>query len=225
MAMDVAEGMTYLHSKRIIHRDLKSFNLLVDEQWTVKVADFGYAKPLESDKSAAYDTFHAHGSIPSCIPACPFADSCVRRIRLPCVLPKRTPCPFFLGSCCSHSEVGTTGWIAPEVLDQEPDSGGYKKSVDVFSYGMCLWEMLVRGQPNPLSGIPVMKYYRSVQDGKMPPIPSWTPPEFSALIRDCWSFDPSKRPNFEEINKRLAEMKAKNNEQYQKLLVPWNGPS
>ncbi len=38
MALDITEGMAYLHSKRIIHRDLKSHNLLVDENWTVKVA-------------------------------------------------------------------------------------------------------------------------------------------------------------------------------------------
>ena len=53
MALDVAEGMAYLHGKLIMHRDLKSHNLLVDEAWTVKVADFGYAKHLQSDDSVA----------------------------------------------------------------------------------------------------------------------------------------------------------------------------
>ncbi|XP_049935972.1 probable serine/threonine-protein kinase SIS8 isoform X2 [Nymphaea colorata] len=46
MAMDIARGMNYLHhcNPPIIHRDLKSSNLLVDRNWTVKVGDFGLSR-------------------------------------------------------------------------------------------------------------------------------------------------------------------------------------
>ncbi|KAL8543759.1 hypothetical protein ACS0TY_004356 [Phlomoides rotata] len=46
MAVDVARGMNYLHCRNppVVHRDLKSSNLLVDKSWNVKVGDFGLSK-------------------------------------------------------------------------------------------------------------------------------------------------------------------------------------
>ena len=46
LAYDAARGMNFLHthSPIIIHRDLKSLNLLVDEDWNLKVSDFGLSR-------------------------------------------------------------------------------------------------------------------------------------------------------------------------------------
>ncbi|XP_008450756.2 serine/threonine-protein kinase EDR1 [Cucumis melo] len=46
MALDVARGMNCLHTSNptIVHRDLKSPNLLVDKNWNVKVSDFGLSR-------------------------------------------------------------------------------------------------------------------------------------------------------------------------------------
>ncbi|XP_026385166.1 serine/threonine-protein kinase STY46-like [Papaver somniferum] len=46
MALDIARGLNYLHcyNPPIVHRDLKSSNLLVDNNWKLKVGDFGLSR-------------------------------------------------------------------------------------------------------------------------------------------------------------------------------------
>lgn len=51
MALDAALGLEYLHARSLVHCDLKSPNLLVDKNWTVKVGDFGASKVLHPTKS------------------------------------------------------------------------------------------------------------------------------------------------------------------------------
>lgn len=46
MALDTATAMTYLHSKNVVHRDLKSHNLLVDENGRIKICDFGFSRKV-----------------------------------------------------------------------------------------------------------------------------------------------------------------------------------
>lgn len=45
---EVCRGMDYLHKRKIVHRDLKAANLLMDETGTVKIADFGVARVMDT---------------------------------------------------------------------------------------------------------------------------------------------------------------------------------
>ncbi|KAM9973039.1 hypothetical protein ACTFIR_012410 [Dictyostelium discoideum] len=44
IAFDIARGMQHLHTRNIIHRDLKSSNLLMDKHFNIKIADLGIAR-------------------------------------------------------------------------------------------------------------------------------------------------------------------------------------
>ncbi|QHN71166.1 serine/threonine protein kinase [Mollivirus kamchatka] len=44
IAWQAAKGMSFLHQRGVVHRDLKSLNLLLDSKWNVKISDFGLTK-------------------------------------------------------------------------------------------------------------------------------------------------------------------------------------
>jgi serine/threonine protein kinase len=46
----ILDGMTYLHiDKNISHRDIKLENILIFDNFTAKICDFGYAKILKGE--------------------------------------------------------------------------------------------------------------------------------------------------------------------------------
>ncbi len=53
VAIQIAEGLAAIHKVGIIHRDLKSPNVMIDGEGTAKVMDFGIAKPASAGTDGA----------------------------------------------------------------------------------------------------------------------------------------------------------------------------
>lgn len=52
--LGIARGLTYLHEEssiRIVHRDIKASNVLLDSDLTPKISDFGLAKLFDEKKT------------------------------------------------------------------------------------------------------------------------------------------------------------------------------
>ncbi|KAG1326629.1 Dual specificity protein kinase splA [Cocos nucifera] len=100
---------------------------------------------------------------------------------------------------------GTLPWMAPELLNGS--SSRVSEKVDVFSFGIVMWELLTGEEPYAdlhygviIGGI--------VSNTLRPPVPETCDPEWRKLMEQCWSAEPSERPTFTEIASRLRSMPA-----------------
>ena len=59
LALEIAQGINYLHSFKppILHRDLKSLNILLDKNYVAKIADFGWARLRNEHMTKQRGTF------------------------------------------------------------------------------------------------------------------------------------------------------------------------
>lgn len=154
VAMCIAFGMMHLHSIGVIHRDLKSLNILLDENNYPKICDFGISRFLPDDNNPA------------------------------------------------TAQIGTPHWMAPECFK----NGDYTNKVDVYSYGILLWELLTESPP--FKGLNAVQIMNAVCNEKMrPEIPAGTPEEFVNLLNSCWFPTPKMRPTFLQIYTLFAENK------------------
>ncbi|KAM0919189.1 hypothetical protein ACQ4PT_008385 [Festuca glaucescens] len=153
VGLDIANGMAYIHSQGVVHRDVKPENIIFDAEWCAKIVDFGiaceeaYCDPLANDP-------------------------------------------------------GTFRWMAPEMMKHKP----YGRKVDVYSFGLILWEMLTGSVPYE-DLTPFQAAFAVFDKNVRPAIPSSCPAALRVLIEQCWALQADKRPEFWQIVQLLEKFK------------------
>lgn len=143
IALDTARGLHFLHSRKIVHFDLKSANILLSRDFTAKIADVGLAKIMQQQ--------------------------------------------FLSTLYC----VGTFAWAAPEVL---LGKSGCTEKVDMYSYGVVLWELCTGESP-------LGRQLRPVR------VPMECPQEVADVIASCLDENPSSRPTARQVVDQLGALR------------------
>ncbi|KAJ9559426.1 hypothetical protein OSB04_014040 [Centaurea solstitialis] len=73
ICIGAARGLEYLHdpgitTQRVLHRDIKSSNILLDENWNAKISDFGLSKFGPANQEFTFLISHVAGTIGYCDP-------------------------------------------------------------------------------------------------------------------------------------------------------------
>jgi len=141
--LGVIQGIIYLHSQNIIHRDLKSGNILLSEDGSVKIADFGISTQLNASVTGNAKTM-----------------------------------------------IGTTYWMAPEVMSER-----YDQKIDIWSLAITAIEMAELHPPN----WNLKPFQLMLKLPKDPPPTLKEPNKFSKDFNDflakCLNKDSTKRPS------------------------------
>jgi predicted Ser/Thr protein kinase len=175
----LAEGMQFLHKMKIVHRDLKSMNVLVKcvksskskvEYVHIKVADFGMSRIKEMSMTYSNQTVNVGTT--------------------------RWMAPEIIRCLDSRSQGNGEGLVVQ-----------YPFKCDVYSFAMVCYEILSGDIPfSHISSASEVK--KMVLDGGHPELPTRCPELLKNLIERCWSLSASQRPKFGEICAELRHFKS-----------------
>jgi hypothetical protein len=183
LALQVAEGMTYLHNQEppIIHRDLKSHNIFVHETFT-DAEDGSTTSSKPRIPGQHYEKLETQSVVIAKI-----GDWGSARAALS-------------GSRTMTHGVGTACWLAPEVIKHARSS----KYSDVYGYGIVLWELATRDEV--YKGLETTQIIAKVANENLrPPVPQDCP--WKEIMVKCWAENPNDRLEFSDIVEELNKLR------------------
>jgi len=169
--MQMLEGLAYLHSRGIVHRDIKPDNILLDHLGVIKFVDFGAAKILARN----------------------------HRTMMRSRRPAEGLLGGGLGVGMSSSLTGTPMYMSPEVIKN--DTRGRHGAMDIWSMGCVVLEFATGKKPwSHLDNEWTIMYHIGVATQHPPlPEPDQLSELGVKFIKECLTVDPTRRPSAFEL--------------------------
>ena len=163
IAKQLAEALEAAHEAGIVHRDLKPANIKRRSDGTVKVLDFGLARPSSREGTASATGLQQLANSPT--------------ITSPATL---TAAGMILGTAAYMAPEQVRGYVAD-------------RRADIWAFGVVLFEMITgrRLFDEPTISDTLASVLRSTPDWRA--LPASLPPQFHALLRWCLEKDPKRR--------------------------------
>lgn len=181
-ALQLLEGLAYLHQAGIVHRDIKPENILLDHNGIIKYVDFGAAKVIARQGKTAVpmDAFNMGGRRESLVPK----DAQYTHQRKN-----------------QQTMTGTPMYMSPEVIRGDAGNAVHRQgAVDIWSLGCVILEMATGRRPwSSMDNEWAIMY--NIAQGNQPSLPSKD--QLSELgidfVRRCFECDQLKRPTAAEL--------------------------
>ncbi|MCH8029133.1 MAG: protein kinase [Candidatus Dadabacteria bacterium] len=175
LCIQFCHGMHYAHTKGMVHRDIKPENILITNEGIVKITDFGIVMLGDSD-DISDDVVDA----PS------LGRGGEESTRLTAI----------------GAIMGSPSYMSPE---QWEDSRSVDHRADIYSFGVCMYEMFCAQRPFKKTAIDA----KDMGDRPAEPqeLRSDLPPGLAELLKRCVEFDPDRRyKSFSEVGEELISI-------------------
>ena len=184
IALDIARGMEYIHSQGVIHRDLKPENILIDQDFCLKIADFGIACEEAHCDTLAEDPGTFRWMAPEMIKRKPYG----RKVDI-----------YSFGLLLWELVAGKIPYE-----DMTPIQAAFAV-VDKVVICFVVWYRLyllsyLFSSENTVGVV----FFQNIR----PVIPSECPPVIRVLIEQCWCEKPEKRVEFWQVVKVLEQVES-----------------
>lgn len=182
MAANVAHGLEYMHDQKVIHRDIAARNILLMNDLTCKVSDFGLAVLMKPKIKEEFDVSVVSSNGDDGIDMdAPVHDKHIIDDTLT-LIPLR--------------------WVAPEVVNESK----YSEKSDLWSFGVLMWEIFTGGRV-PYGNLSTEAIYRKVSQGAHPKLLKAFPSHIREVLLMCWTKLFDERPTFADVSPELRQQR------------------